>query len=142
MDAGLPGVLDAGRVTCGMPPQPMLATPARSTQELIKKMQAAAAAGVGGSGKSKGSSASAAASSSSSSFSPSCSSSSSSSSSSSTSSPASVTACDFTAEFKYDGQRAQIHALPDGSIRIYSRKLDDMTTKYVKAASPPASLGL
>ncbi|CAE7526372.1 lig1 [Symbiodinium pilosum] len=40
-----------------------------------------------------------------------------------------------SAEFKclgewYDGQRAQIHILPDSSVKIFSRKLDDMTYKY------------
>ncbi|THH07503.1 hypothetical protein EW145_g3341 [Phellinidium pouzarii] len=39
----------------------------------------------------------------------------------------------FTAEFKYDGQRAQIHAVKtDGDllVRIFSRHLEDMTDKY------------
>ncbi|KDQ53466.1 hypothetical protein JAAARDRAFT_39145 [Jaapia argillacea MUCL 33604] len=40
----------------------------------------------------------------------------------------------FTAEFKYDGQRAQIHAArSDGErtlVGIFSRNLEDMTTKY------------
>lgn len=39
----------------------------------------------------------------------------------------------FTAEFKYDGQRAQIHASKDGDLRvnvkIFSRHLEDMTDK-------------
>ncbi|CAE7702361.1 LIG6 [Symbiodinium sp. CCMP2456] len=35
-----------------------------------------------------------------------------------------------SAEFKYDGQRAQIHVLPAGRVKIFSRKLDDMTYKY------------
>ena len=34
------------------------------------------------------------------------------------------------AEHKYDGQRAQVHRLADGSVRLFSRKLDDMTHKY------------
>ncbi|CAL1707613.1 unnamed protein product [Somion occarium] len=40
----------------------------------------------------------------------------------------------FTAEFKYDGQRAQVHAArEDGSssqIKLFSRHLEDMTDKY------------
>ncbi|CAE7604225.1 LIG6 [Symbiodinium sp. CCMP2592] len=35
-----------------------------------------------------------------------------------------------SAEFKYDGQRAQIHVVPGGRVKIFSRKLDDMTYKY------------
>ena len=34
------------------------------------------------------------------------------------------------AEFKYDGQRAQVHRLPSGAVRIFSRKLDEITQKY------------
>ncbi|KAF4598236.1 hypothetical protein EYR38_006632 [Pleurotus pulmonarius] len=41
---------------------------------------------------------------------------------------------EFTAEYKYDGQRAQIHAskLPDDTVSVYifSRHLENMTTKY------------
>lgn len=33
------------------------------------------------------------------------------------------------AEHKYDGQRAQVHRAADGSVRLFSRKLDDMTSK-------------
>ncbi|KAF8710656.1 DNA ligase, partial [Rhizoctonia solani] len=39
----------------------------------------------------------------------------------------------FTAEFKYDGQRVQVHASRDAekvSIRLFSRHLEDMTQKY------------
>ncbi|KAK7472666.1 hypothetical protein VKT23_000779 [Stygiomarasmius scandens] len=39
----------------------------------------------------------------------------------------------FTAELKYDGQRAQIHAYRQGhniNVRLFSRHLEDMTSKY------------
>lgn len=36
----------------------------------------------------------------------------------------------FTSEFKYDGERAQVHLLQDGSMRIYSRNGENMTEKY------------
>lgn len=39
----------------------------------------------------------------------------------------------FAAEFKYDGQRAQIHAMKsvnnDVSVKLFSRHLEDMTEK-------------
>ena len=45
----------------------------------------------------------------------------------------------FTAEFKYDGQRAQIHASQgaDGAVtvKIFSRHLEDMTDKVRHAHS-------
>ncbi|KAF8969544.1 hypothetical protein BGZ46_010656 [Entomortierella lignicola] len=36
----------------------------------------------------------------------------------------------FTCEYKYDGERAQIHKLEDGSMRIYSRNSENMSNKY------------
>ncbi|KAK7295752.1 hypothetical protein RJT34_18664 [Clitoria ternatea] len=36
----------------------------------------------------------------------------------------------FTCEYKYDGQRAQIHKLDDGSIRIFSRNGDESTSRF------------
>ncbi|KAK7272987.1 hypothetical protein RIF29_14032 [Crotalaria pallida] len=36
----------------------------------------------------------------------------------------------FTCEYKYDGQRAQIHRLVDGSIHVFSRNGDESTTRF------------
>ena len=36
----------------------------------------------------------------------------------------------FTLEFKYDGERAQIHLLENGEIQIYSRNSENHTSKY------------
>uniref|UniRef100_A0A5K3EUW8 DNA ligase n=1 Tax=Mesocestoides corti TaxID=53468 RepID=A0A5K3EUW8_MESCO len=37
---------------------------------------------------------------------------------------------DFTCEFKYDGERAQIHLLADSTVRVYSRNQENNTSKY------------
>lgn len=36
----------------------------------------------------------------------------------------------FTCEFKYDGERAQVHMLEDGTTRVFSRNLLDTSEKY------------
>jgi DNA ligase-1 len=36
----------------------------------------------------------------------------------------------FTCEFKYDGERAQIHKTPDGQLKVFSRSLLQTTAKY------------
>lgn len=37
---------------------------------------------------------------------------------------------EFTCEYKYDGERAQVHLLEDGLVRIYLRNLEDMSQRY------------
>lgn len=37
---------------------------------------------------------------------------------------------DICCEWKYDGQRCQVHILGNGSVQLFSRNLEDMTSKY------------
>jgi DNA ligase-1 len=36
----------------------------------------------------------------------------------------------FTCEYKYDGERAQVHRLDDGTVGVFSRNSEDMSKKY------------
>ncbi|KAJ7244781.1 DNA ligase I [Mycena haematopus] len=36
----------------------------------------------------------------------------------------------FTCEYKYDGERAQVHRLADGTVGVFSRNSEDMSKKY------------
>ena len=36
----------------------------------------------------------------------------------------------FTMEYKYDGERAQVHLMDDGSVRVFSRNSLDDSEKY------------
>ncbi len=49
---------------------------------------------------------------------------------------------DFTCEWKYDGERAQIHVLEGGETRVYSRNSENNTSKYpdIIARMPKVSL--
>ena len=46
----------------------------------------------------------------------------------------------FTCELKYDGERAQIHILQDGSARVYSRNLENHTGKFKDVAQKAPEL--
>lgn len=37
---------------------------------------------------------------------------------------------EFTCEYKYDGERAQVHLLEDGTIAVFSRNSENMSAKY------------
>lgn len=37
---------------------------------------------------------------------------------------------EFTCEYKYDGERAQVHVLSDGRVKVYSRNSEDMSQRY------------
>lgn len=37
---------------------------------------------------------------------------------------------EFTCEYKYDGERAQVHLLDNGEIAVFSRNSENMSAKY------------
>jgi DNA ligase 1 len=40
-----------------------------------------------------------------------------------------------TVEFKYDGERMQLHRLADGSVKIFSRSQEDTTARWPEIAN-------
>ncbi|GJQ14037.1 hypothetical protein GpartN1_g5828.t1 [Galdieria partita] len=42
---------------------------------------------------------------------------------------------DISCEWKYDGQRCQVHILENGTVQLFSRHLEDMTSKYPDVVS-------
>jgi DNA ligase-1 len=49
----------------------------------------------------------------------------------------------FTCEFKYDGERAQVHVLPGGKVRIFSRNSEETTSRFPDlAVTLQAAMGL
>jgi DNA ligase 1 len=48
----------------------------------------------------------------------------------------------FTCEYKYDGERAQVHLLENGTVAVFSRNSEDMSKKYpdLMAQLPRVSL--
>jgi ATP-dependent DNA ligase len=41
-----------------------------------------------------------------------------------------ITQCEFSCEYKYDGERAQVHLTSDGKVFIYSRNSENNTSKF------------
>ncbi|RUS28515.1 hypothetical protein BC938DRAFT_481791, partial [Jimgerdemannia flammicorona] len=48
----------------------------------------------------------------------------------------------FTCEYKYDGERAQIHRLEDGRMTVYSRNSENMSNKYPDIMEKLGSVGV
>ncbi|KAF9925522.1 hypothetical protein FBU30_004686 [Linnemannia zychae] len=78
LKSGIHGLMEACRLTPGIPLKPMLAHPTKALTDILDRFEDIA----------------------------------------------------FTCEYKYDGERAQIHKLEDGSMRIYSRNSENMSAKY------------
>ena len=113
LHGGIASVPLACCVQPGVPPQPMLAKPCNSIEGLLKSIVAAATASATASSRRASPSKHGA------------------QQSAAGEPPAGVRATIMVAaEHKYDGQRAQVHRTPDGTVRLFSRKLDEMTYKY------------